>query len=291
MTIRITVLCIALLSATTAAAQSQPTLQIGTRQGNYYWVVETAADGSRRGGWVPVSVPLDAIDRNALQTLPPVSALSPAERPQQAPPAPPTLDERLTRIEQALSNGQSATAKPSDQVQSAPVRQASQQPRPQSTAPLQNLQTREGFWFNAGMGWGSASCQGCVDRWGGLSGGLSLGGTINDRFLLGAGTSGWYKSENGYTVTGGTFDTRIRFYPAASSGFFITGGLGLGHLTQRLEGFASATEYGVGAIFGLGWDIRVGRNVSLTPFYNGFAVQPANADGNVAQIGLGVTIH
>ena len=47
----------------------------------------------------------------------------------------------------------------------------------------------------------------------------------------------------------------------------------------------------LGRSFGLGWDIRVGRNVSLTPFYNGFAVQTANADGNVAQIGLGVTIH
>lgn len=141
------------------------------------------------------------------------------------------------------------------------------------------------------MGWGSASCQGCLSRWGGLSGGLSLGGTITDRFLLGVGTSGWYKSENGYTVNGGTFDTRIRFYPSATSGFFLTGGLGLGHLTESLDGFVSVTEYGVGALFGLGWDIRVGRNVSLTPFYNGFAVQTANADGNVAQIGLGVTIH
>ena len=31
----------ALLTATTAAAQSQPRLEIGNRQGNYYWVVET----------------------------------------------------------------------------------------------------------------------------------------------------------------------------------------------------------------------------------------------------------
>ena len=80
------VFCMALLTATTAAAQSPPRLEIGTRQGNYYWVVETAPDGSRRGGWVSVNVPLDAIDRNTLKPLPSVSALAAVETPTQAPP-------------------------------------------------------------------------------------------------------------------------------------------------------------------------------------------------------------
>jgi hypothetical protein len=44
-------------------------------------------------------------------------------------------------------------------------------------------------------------------------------------------------------------------------------------------------------VFGVGWDIRVSRNVSLTPFYNGFAMQSDLVDANVGQIGLGVTIH
>ena len=98
MAMRVTVFCIALLTATTTAAQSQPRLEIGTRQGNYYWVVETAADGTRKGGWVPANVPLDAIDRNALKPLPPVSAVSPAEGPLPAPPeAPPSIEERLAK--------------------------------------------------------------------------------------------------------------------------------------------------------------------------------------------------
>jgi len=41
----------------------------------------------------------------------------------------------------------------------------------------------------------------------------------------------------------------------------------------------------------VGWDIRVGRNVSLTPFWNGFAMANDIADANVGQIGIGVTIH
>jgi hypothetical protein len=42
---------------------------------------------------------------------------------------------------------------------------------------------------------------------------------------------------------------------------------------------------------GLGYDIRVGQNVSLTPYWNGFAASTSNADANVGQIGLGVTVH
>ena len=292
MAIRLYVFGIALLTATTAAAQGQPKLEIETKQGNYYWVVETAPDGARRGGWVGVNVPLDAIDRSAFKPLPSAQAIAASERARPAPPAPsPSVDERLARIEQALVTGQAASA-PSGTPRPAPaVATQVSQPRPQPPTAPQRLQTREGFWFNGGLGWGSAGCQGCLGREGGFSGGLSAGGVVSPRVMLGVGTSGWYKSVDGVTLTGGTFDGRVRFYPAVASGFFLTGGLGLGHISASANGFGSVTEYGVGALFGLGWDIRVGRNVSLTPFYNGFAVQTSNSDGNVSQLGLGVTIH
>lgn len=132
---RVTVFCIALLAATTAAAQSQaPRLEIGTRQGNYYWVVETAADGTRRGGWVPVNVPIDSIDRNSLKPLPPAAVSSAVEKPLPAPPAPPSLDERLTRIEQSLAGAKQPGAQTSDESQRANARPVAlrqpSQPRP-----------------------------------------------------------------------------------------------------------------------------------------------------------------
>jgi hypothetical protein len=99
MAIRVIVFCLALLTATTAIAQSQSTLEVGIRQGNYYWVVETAADGTRRGGWVAVDVPLNAIDRNTLKPLPPVSSGFETETQAPVAPAPPTVDERLPGIE------------------------------------------------------------------------------------------------------------------------------------------------------------------------------------------------
>jgi hypothetical protein len=290
---RLAVFCVALLTATIAAAQ-QPAMEIGIRQGDYYWVVETAPDGSRRGGWVSVNVPVGAIDRNTLKPLPPASAIGKAVTPQAAPPAPPTIDERLARIEQAIAGGQQSVAPAPAAVQPAPqFSLGRQQPAPPTVTPVQRLQTREGFWFNGGMGFGLLGCLECGGgREVGLSGGLSLGGTISDRVLLGVGTTGWYKSAEGLTINGGTFDARLRFYPALSSGFFLTAGGGLGSITASLDDFGLAdTEYGAGVLFGLGWDLRVGRNVSLTPYYNGFAMGVASGTFFVDQFGVGITIH
>ena len=176
---------------------------------------------------------------------------------------------------------------PSTPIRSAPAPSSQPEvPRPISRAndptPL-----REGFWFNIGIGPGTLGCEDCVDRTNGLSGGLSLGGTIGSRVLLGVGSAGWSKDVDGQLLTVGTLDARVRVYPGRTSGFFLTGGLGLGTLTYGEDD----AEFGLGLILGVGWDIRVGRNVSLTPFWNGFAMANDVVDANVGQIGIGVTIH
>jgi hypothetical protein len=154
-----------------------------------------------------------------------------------------------------------------------------------------NAQQRDGFWFSGGLGYGSLGCDNCGSREGGVSGGLSLGGTISPRFLLGVGTSGWTKSDQGARLTVSELDARVRFYPQTSGGFFITGGLGVGSVTASVPGFGSHTETGGGAIFGMGYDIRVARNTSITPYWNGYAMKNSNTDANVGQIGLAVTVH
>lgn len=159
------------------------------------------------------------------------------------------------------------------------------------TSTLTAQQTRKGFWFNVGLGYGSLGCDDCDGREGSISGGLSLGGTLGPQWLLGVGTSGWSKEENGVTLQTGTLDARVRFYPSATGGFFLTGGIGLGTIYAKVDGLGSDRENGVGVLLGLGYDARIGKNVSLTPFWNGFAVKTDNADANVGQIGLGITIH
>ena len=169
---------------------------------------------------------------------------------------------------------------------------ASREPTEQKPAqvPAANFglhpQIRSGLWFSAGIGFGSLGCENCLGREDGLSGGLALGTAVTDRLLFGVGTTGFAKSIGGELLSVGTLDARVRFYPVRTSGFFLNGGMGLGTLS-----FAGESEFGLGAMLGLGWDIRVGKNVSLTPFWNGFAMSNSNVDANVGQLGIGFTIH
>ena len=58
------------------------------------------------------------------------------------------------------------------------------------------------------------------------------------------------------------------------AGRLLLGGLGLGTIYAEIDGFGSDTETGAGALLGLGWDIRVGSNVSLTPSWNASRLAP-----------------
>jgi hypothetical protein len=158
-------------------------------------------------------------------------------------------------------------------------------------AQAQNAQKRDGLWFSGGLGYGSLGCDGCSSREGGISGGLSVGGTISPRLLLGIGTSGWSKSQQGATLTVAEIDARVRFYPQTTGGFFLTGGAGVGSMTGSVSGFGSTTETGLGVILGIGYDYRVAKNASITPFWNGYAMRNSNVDANVGQIGLAITMH
>ena len=151
--------------------------------------------------------------------------------------------------------------------------------------------TRQGFWFNVGLGAGSLGCDDCDTRTNGLSGQLSLGGTISPRFLLGASSNGWTKSEEGTTLTMGSLTAAFRFYPSATGGFYLTGGLGVATLDLGVEGLGSASETGTAALLGLGYDIRLGDNISLTPFWNGIGGAFDGGGANFGQIGFGITWH
>jgi hypothetical protein len=91
-----------------------------------------------------------------------------------------------------------------------------------------------------------------------------------------------------------TLTAAIRFHPSATGGFFLLGGLGIGRIDVGASGGGfsiHASETGAGAVLELGYDFRIGANVSLTPFWNGFAGSFDNGDANVGQVGLGLTIH
>ena len=159
-------------------------------------------------------------------------------------------------------------------------------------ANAQNAQTREGFWFNLGLGVGSLGCSDCGDeRETGATGGLALGGTISKQWLVGGFSNGWTKTVDGVTITAGTLVLGARFYPSPTGGFFLVGGIGIGRLDVEVPGFGSVGETGTGALLGLGYDVRLASNVSMTPFWNGAAIKVSGGDANFGQLGIGITIH
>lgn len=153
-----------------------------------------------------------------------------------------------------------------------------------------NTNVRDGFWFSGGLGYGSLGCDNCGSREGSVTADLSLGGTLSPRWLIGAGTSAWSKTDQGARLTVATLDARVRFYPSTTGGFFLTGGIGAGSMRGDVGGI-SATETGVGTILGLGWDIRVAKNTSVTPYWNGFAMKKDDVNANVGQAGIAITLH
>jgi hypothetical protein len=154
-----------------------------------------------------------------------------------------------------------------------------------SSAPV-----RQGFWFSGGLGVGSLGCDNCSSRENSITGDISLGGTLSQHWLLGVGTSGWSKSENGGRLTVGTLDARVRFYPSATGGLFLTGGIGAAQERASVGG-VSVSDNGYGALVGIGYDYRIARNASITPYWNGFGFKSNNNDANVGQIGLAITLH
>jgi len=171
----------------------------------------------------------------------------------------------------------------------------------------QHPQTREGFWIGFGFGHGSADLKsptldslGATGREGGTTGFVKLGGTLSKSVLLGGEVNAWVKSESGVTFTVGNVSAAAYFYPAPQTGFFVKGGVGYG--STRFSNSRPATASGFGFLAGVGYDVRVGANISLTPvanFYfgsdgdmteNGTKVI-SSLKHNVFDFGLGITFH
>ena len=178
-------------------------------------------------------------------------------------------------------------------------------------------QERQGFWIGFGGGYGSAdvSCDACDNggREGSFTGFLKLGGTLNKRVLLGVEGNAWVKEQDGLTLSLGSFTGTVTFYPQASSGFFLKGGVGVSYVdTTFREGSLSAIgRTGWGVLAGIGYDLRVGRNISITPSVNFYYGQPRDLSfeleafgpletitvksggwkQNVIDFGIGITFH
>lgn len=158
-----------------------------------------------------------------------------------------------------------------------------------SAAHGQEAVSREGLWLSGGLGMGSMGCATCTGRATSLTGDVVVGGALGQMFLIGGGITFWTKTGNG---TIALFDFVVRLYASPRSGLYFALGGGGGLVSASVSGTGpSGSEFGAGLLIGMGYDIRIARTLSLTPYWQIIGAKTENLDVNVGHVGLNVTIH
>ena len=161
-------------------------------------------------------------------------------------------------------------------------------------AAAQHPQTRAGFWISGGIGVGSLdlACNGCeTDRETAPTALLAMGGTLGPGLLLGGEIEGWAKEISGVDITVGHVSGVLYWYPRPSSGLFLKGGLGIGGYSADAGPLGDESDSGIALHGGLGYDVRVGKNLSITPAAGIFWENLDGGDANVVHVGVSVTGH
>ena len=170
----------------------------------------------------------------------------------------------------------------------------------------QYAQTHQGIYATFGLGYGLAkiTCDQCAneERTGDLTGFLGVGGAISQSFLLGGEAVGWSKvTSSNDNRSLGAANAVATFYPSKREGLFLKAGVGLSWIygDQELSDgrIESLSQTGLGYVAGLGYDIRIQRNTSVTAIVNFYGGQIGdvgslrNVAFNVIQFMAAVTFH
>jgi hypothetical protein len=159
-----------------------------------------------------------------------------------------------------------------------------------STAAAQRPQTRRGFWIGFGFGGGTLNwdCDGCTSQSeGGPTGFVRLGGTTSDKVLLGAEINAWSLDIGAAKITGGVTVFVVNWYPNAAGGLFLKGGVG-GSAFVRETASGEATATSGALLLGVGYDIRVAENMSITPVLTLWGSGKSNEERNGAVVNTGL---
>ncbi len=176
---------------------------------------------------------------------------------------------------------------------------------PASGQPSANRNERKGFWIGFGLGYGSAGfdCSACpATRRSDATLYLKLGGTVNQHLLLGGEVSAWARSEGGIDESLAFVNGTLTWYPSAEGAAFLKIGAGSAAYLSTDAAGNSIDASAISAILGAGYDWRVGRNFSITPFVNAIATTRgrftngqntlgSDISFNLLQIGVGATWH
>lgn len=176
----------------------------------------------------------------------------------------------------------------------------------QDIGPMSSGPERSGFFFGLGFGGGSArlDCNICDNEPdNGGAGWLTVGGTISPKLRLAGDFNAWTKDENGTTASFGTGTFSALFYPSAAGNLFLKAGVGYSVTKFKDKSLGlDAQGGGFGGVLGAGYDLRVGRSISITPQLTFFGGSTGDVkDGsftvlqdskfNVAALSVGIVFH
>ncbi|MDH4132503.1 MAG: outer membrane beta-barrel protein [Gemmatimonadota bacterium] len=131
----------------------------------------------------------------------------------------------------------------------------------------QERNVHKGFWVGFGLGGGTNLSTGFDgESMGGFGGYLKLGGTPSQKVLLGFESLAWGREDGNTDKTRGNAHFVAQFYPSATSGFFLKGGVGVAFADQSTSSgntTVSTDKGGFGTGAGLGYELQIGRNIYL----------------------------
>lgn len=150
----------------------------------------------------------------------------------------------------------------------------------QDITPANDGPPRQGFYIGLGLAWASVSadCNTCGDADAASMFGshIKLGGTLSKSVRLGADILGVYTEEGIYGDLSGGGETAtenaghamlaVTVYPASAGNFWFQAGLGSVVYLADVDGDQKYTGRGLGGMLGVGYDFRVGKNGSLSPY-------------------------
>ena len=169
-----------------------------------------------------------------------------------------------------------------------------------SAAPLaaQSSAHRQGFFIGFGFGGGGGQISG-NDNVRGSAGWLTLGGTLSPHVRLAADIEGFTPSISSQFDVG-TSTVAVLVYPSARGNFFLKGGVGAAEASMSSP---DGSGIGFGTVVGAGYDIMVGKKISITPQFTIFGGKTGDietsggtpiandVDFGVATFSIGVVFH
>jgi hypothetical protein len=135
-------------------------------------------------------------------------------------------------------------------------------------AQAQEPHRRQGVWFSLGLGGGWNLTKNIDDKAAaGFGGYIRAGGTLGPQLLVGGEAEWWGREETSdIFLSRGNVTLTGLYFPKLDMGFFAKLGVGVAGAELITAGGSQSTwETGLGVTFGVGWDIPLGRTVSITP--------------------------